>query len=118
MNHIELGRYGEDLATHYLKSQGYDVLERNIRYRFGEVDIIAKTENILIVVEVKTRRTKTYGMPCEAVHWKKKQHIRHVISMFLATRDIEYESIRFDVIEVYIPQVGDHELRHMKACHL
>ena len=83
MNHIELGRYGEDLATNYLKSQGYDVLERNIRYRFGEVDIIAKKENMLIVVEVKTRRTQTYGMPCEAVHWKKKQHIRHVISMFL-----------------------------------
>ena len=115
MNHIELGRYGEDLATHYLKSQGYDVLERNIRYRFGEVDIIAKKENILIVVEVKTRRTQTYGMPCEAVHWKKKQH---VISMFLATCDIEYEAIRFDVIEVYIPQVGEPELRHMKACHL
>ena len=54
MNHIELGRYGEDLATNYLKSQGYDVLERNIRYRFGEVDIIAKKENMLIVVEVKT----------------------------------------------------------------
>ena len=38
--------------------------------------------------------------------------------MFLATRDIEYESIRFDVIEVYVPQVGDSKLRHMKACHL
>lgn len=61
MNHIELGRYGEDLATDYLKDQGYDVLERNIRYRFGEVDIIAKKENMLIVVEVKTRRTHTYG---------------------------------------------------------
>ena len=55
MNHIELGRYGEDLATNYLKSQGYDVLERNIRYRFGEVDIIAKKENMLIVVEVKNK---------------------------------------------------------------
>ena len=38
--------------------------------------------------------------------------------MFLATCDIEYESIRFDVIEVYVPQAGDPELRHMKACHL
>ena len=72
MNHIELGRFGENLAANYLKDQEYDVLERNIRYRFGEVDIIAKKENILIVIEVKTRRTETYGMPCEAVHWKKK----------------------------------------------
>ena len=71
MNHIELGRYGEDLAAKYLAAHGYDVIERNVRYRFGEVDIIAKKENMLIVVEVKTRRTQTYGMPCEAVHWKK-----------------------------------------------
>lgn len=118
MNHIELGRYGENVAANYLVDHGYDVIERNVRYRFGEVDIIAKKEDGLIVVEVKTRRTQTYGMPCEAVHWKKKQHIRHVVSMFLATRDVDYEYIQFDVIEVYVTEEERPQLRHMKGCKL
>jgi archaeal holliday junction resolvase (hjc) len=118
MNHIELGRYGEDVAANYLVDHGYDVIERNVRYRFGEVDIIAKKGEGLIVIEVKTRRTQTYGMPCEAVHWKKKQHIRHVVSMFLATRDIYYEYIQFDVIEVYVTEEERTQLRHMKGCKL
>ena len=118
MNHIELGRYGEELAAKYLDKHGYQVLERNLRYRFGEVDIIAMQDAGLIVVEVKTRRSRTYGMPCEAVNWKKKQHIRSVISMFLATRDMHYEYIHFDVIEVYVPQDGEIQIRHMKGCKL
>lgn len=118
MNHIELGRYGEELASKYLIAHGYTVIDRNIRYRFGEVDIIALKGEELIVIEVKTRRSQTYGMPCEAVHWKKKQHIRHVVSMFLTTHDIDYEYIQFDVIEVYIQSDMVPNIRHLKRCTL
>ena len=118
MNHIELGRYGEELAVKYLLDRGYEIIEQNIRYRFGEVDVLAKEEDTLVVIEVKTRRTDAYGLPCEAVNWKKRQHIRRVISLFLATEEISYDILRFDVIEVYVREQAEPCVRHLKGCKL
>ncbi len=59
----EKGRIGEELATKYLKSNGYNVLERNYRTNMGEIDIIAIKSNLLIFIEVKTRTSTYFGYP-------------------------------------------------------
>lgn len=76
MTNKELGQYGESKACEYLCSNEYELVARNVRTRYGELDIIAKKAGILIVIEVKTRRSKKYGLPCEAVTALKQNHIR------------------------------------------
>ncbi len=60
---LTLGRQGEDAAVQYLKSKGMKILERNLRTPVGEIDLIARHRNILVFVEVKTRRGTAFGSP-------------------------------------------------------
>ena len=69
------GKLGEDAACKYLKKQNYQILERNYRKRYGEIDIIAQKSNKLIFAEVKTRSGERYGTPSEAVTFSKQQKI-------------------------------------------
>lgn len=71
----ELGRAGEERAVRYLTGIGYDVLDRNWRCAQGEIDIVATTGRHLAVVEVKTRRTDSYGHPFEAVDARKVRRL-------------------------------------------
>ena len=66
------GRKGEKQACAYLKKQGYKILERGFKTPFGEVDIVAKREDVIVFTEVKTRLSDTFGAPCEAVDERKK----------------------------------------------
>ena len=83
MTNKELGQYGESKACEYLCSNEYELVARNVRTRYGELDIIAKKAGILIVIEVKTRRSKKYGLPCEAVTALKQNHIRRSTELYL-----------------------------------
>lgn len=115
MNHIELGAYGEEQSRHYLINQGYYILGQNIRTPLGELDILAQKDSILVVVEVKTRRTRLYGLPCEAVSWHKQQHIKGDLQWHLQYESLNFTTIRFDVMEVYI-QADKVRLRHLQGC--
>lgn len=116
MNHIELGRYGEKVGREFLEFNNYTILETNIRTKFGEIDIVAKKENILAVVEVKTRRTKSYGLPCEAVSRQKQQHIKGTLVWYLQKiSDAYMYEIRFDVLEVYVDKEISR-VRHLQGC--
>ena len=66
----KLGRWGEDQGCCYFINNGYEILQRNYRCRFGEIDIIAKKADELIFTEVKTRTSTAYGRPAEAVSRK------------------------------------------------
>ncbi len=83
MNHIELGKLGEEIAVNLLLNKGYEIIERN--YRFGklELDIIAKHEDFLIIIEVKTRFTNEVGEPWEAVTKKKQAQIIKASNQFI-----------------------------------
>jgi len=68
-----LGQQGEKIVESYLESKGYQLLERNYRKRVGEIDLITKdpSKNEIVFIEVKTRRSKRFGPPEEAVTaWK------------------------------------------------
>lgn len=92
------GRKGEDLAARYLIDKGYDIVARNYRTRYGELDIICRLKKTIIFVEVKTRTSQKYGLPQEAVTSKKIDHIRKAALMFLRSLDRPIEQIRFDVL--------------------
>lgn len=71
----ELGRAGEDRAASYLRAHGYEILDRNWRCAIGEVDLVARRDGRLVVVEVKTRRTELFGHPLEAVSEAKRRRL-------------------------------------------
>ncbi len=109
MNTRKTGAEYEELAAQYLKEQGYRILERNYRNRFGEIDILARKAAQLVIVEVKYRSTTGYGDPLEAVDARKQKKICRTASYYCMKHGImENVSCRFDVIAIY----GDGTLRH------
>lgn len=95
-----LGRQGEDLAASFLRQRGYTIVCRNYRCRSGEIDIIARKKNLLCFIEVKTRRTRRFGLPQEAVTAAKQHKIGRAAQDFLLRHGLENRPARFDVIAV------------------
>jgi putative endonuclease len=79
----QLGKDGEDFALRHLVGAGFDIVQRNWRCNAGELDIIAVDGNTLVVVEVKTRSSTDYGLPAEAVTWRKVAKLRELAAMWL-----------------------------------
>lgn len=97
-----LGYQGEDVAVEYLMKNKYEILERNFYSIHDEIDIIAKKENEIIFIEVKTRRSLKFGNPAEAVNNIKIKHMKKAARYYLYKTKNEYANVRFDIIEVYI----------------
>jgi putative endonuclease len=106
-----LGAKGEEIATTFLKQQKYRIIESNYRCRCGELDIIARDGKTIVFVEVKTRRTASYGLPQLAVTPFKQRQISKAALTYLAKNRLMEANARFDVISVFllttVPQV-DH----------
>lgn len=107
MNNKEIGNYGEDLACEVLHRQGYKILFRNYRCRYGEIDIIACKDREILFVEVKTRLSKGFGRGREAVNLAKRQRIKNAAAYFLSRSKINYESTGFQVIEIHVEQINE-----------
>lgn len=99
MTQQELGQFGETLAANHLISKGYTVLYRNYKFLKNEVDIVARYEDMIIVVEVKTRQTAEIGEPWMAVTRAKQKLIIQVANHFIQTNEIENDT-RFDIISI------------------
>lgn len=97
----ELGKNGEDIACDFILKMGYDILERNYRSKLGEIDIIAKDNEELVLIEVKTRGQELFGTPAEAVNPIKRKHIYHVAEYYLMERKLENVFCRIDIVEIY-----------------
>jgi putative endonuclease len=95
-----LGKKGEDIAAAFLEKKGYNILFRNYKCSFGEIDIIAKHKKTLSFIEVKTRSTKKYGLPQEAVTPAKQAKISRVALEFVQRYKMENRAARFDVVSV------------------
>jgi putative endonuclease len=98
-SHNELGELGEKLAAAHLQKNGYEIVERNYRFQKAEVDIIAKKDNMMICVEVKTRNSDYFGDPQSFVTPAKIKKIVKAMNHYLIENDIALET-RFDIIAV------------------
>jgi len=99
-NNISKGKFGEETTCEYLLLNSYEILERNYRNRYGEIDIIAKKDEYICFVEVKTRTSEDFGRPSEAVNNKKQKKIRNLASSYLA--GFPDCCARLDVAEVLV----------------
>ena len=97
-----IAKLGEKLAVEHLKTQGYQILAENYRFRRGEIDIIAKHEKRIVFVEVKTRRSLKYGLPQSAVTKQKQRQISKVALAYLQTHNLIDTPCRFDVIAIQL----------------
>lgn len=103
---MELGRAGEDLAAQFLSARGWMIIDRNVRFREGELDIVAVRDGMIAFVEVKTRRSRAFGPPAEAVTWRKAARIRRLAAQYLSSRHAYVAEVRFDVIDIVRDATG------------
>lgn len=99
----QTGDKGEDYAVRYLKKQGCKILDRNYRKKYGEIDIIARENNCLLFVEVKTRHSGSLTEPYQAVTYRKQRNIIMTAKAYLAEMKSE-ACCRFDVCEVFVDE--------------
>ncbi len=109
-DHNELGKIGEQLAADYLFSKGYEIIHRNYIYQKAEIDIIAKHDNMMICVEVKTRNSNFFGDPQEFVTPAKIKLLVKAMDAYIIENEIDLES-RFDIIAV-LKNSKKEELTH------
>ena len=111
-----LGVNGEDIACDYLENQGIKVVERNVRFKPGELDIVAVDKNRLCFIEVKTRKSLKYGRPSLAITATKQYTIRALAQLYLKTHPIYKSYIpRIDVIEIVISDDDKAFINYVKS---
>lgn len=110
-----LGARGEELAARFLRDAGMEIVARNWRCRYGELDLIAREVTTTVFVEVKTRRGLAYGTPAEAVTVSKRQRIRRLALLWLAEQDGPWRHIRFDVVSVLMTPGHRPIIDHLRA---
>lgn len=110
-----LGRYGEDVAARHLAEQGIVVLERNWRCDAGEIDIVGRDGQVLVICEVKTRSGVGYGTPLEAVTPRKVARLRRLAARWLAEREVHPAAVRFDVVGVLAAGTGAAQVEHVRG---
>jgi putative endonuclease len=94
----KIGRWGEGAVATYLKERGYEIMARNARTPYGEIDIVAKQTDIYIFIEVKTRTSNKMGLPEESVNLRKQAHMLACAEHYAAENAIDHWQI--DVIAV------------------
>ena len=98
-DHNDLGKLGEELAVEFLEKNGYSILETNWFFDKAEIDIIAQKDNLLIVIEVKTRSSNDFGLPQDFVKPKKIQLLVKAVNQYVEKNNLDVE-VRFDIIAV------------------
>ena len=98
--HNELGKKGEQLAADFLIENGYEILDRNWIFQKAEIDIIALKEDVLAIIEVKTRSSLDFGSPEEFVKPKKIQLLLKAVNAYINDREMDFE-VRFDIIAIH-----------------
>ncbi len=110
--HNELGKKGEQLAVDFLLKNNYEIIERNYRFDKAEVDIIAQKNDILAIVEVKTRSTTDFGNPQDFVKPKQIQNLVKAVDEYIKENDLDIE-VRFDIIAI-VKEKNKFEIEHLE----
>lgn len=115
--HLQRGRWGEDLAVRHLERLGLVILERNWRCRAGEIDIVAAEPGTgtIVVCEVKTRSSEDFGSPLAAVTPRKLRRLRGLASEWLRAHDTSAREVRIDVIGILLSTRGAPNVEHLRG---
>lgn len=111
--HNILGKKGEELAVEFLIQQGYEIVESNWQKKKFEIDIIAKDNDELVFVEVKTRSTGYFGNPEEAITPLKQKHLIEGANYYLEINEIDLDC-RFDVVSI-VKSNNEQKIEHIKG---
>jgi putative endonuclease len=106
MNKRKTGAFGEKIACNFLGNNGYQIIETNYRCRDGEIDIVARQRDILVFVEVKTRKSFIYGAPEESVTPAKMQKLKAVAEFYNQNHDNLPPEWRIDVVAIEMNTAG------------
>lgn len=110
-----VGNYGEDVAARHLREAGLEILARNWRCPEGEIDIVARERGALVICEVKTRSSLTFGVPAEAVTRRKADKLRRLACLWLQEHPAGGADVRFDVVSVLRARAGAATVEHVRA---
>ncbi|MEA3505698.1 MAG: YraN family protein [Bacteroidota bacterium] len=110
--HNETGKKGEELAKKYLIKKGYKIIETNWHFKNDEIDIIAETDDLLIIVEVKTRSSNYFGEPEVFVTRQKQKYLIRGANAYVNYNKIDKE-VRFDIITILLYQ-DKHKINHIE----
>lgn len=112
-----LGRMGEALASAYLRDRGMTILDQNWRCPQGELDLVARVQDTLVIVEVKTRASLRFGYPSAAVTPDKQRRLRQLAARWSRQHGATWHSIRIDVIAIVIRDEQQPRIHHIPgAC--
>lgn len=111
--HNELGKLGEEMAVEFLEKAGYEILETNWVFQKAEVDIIARKDEIVAIVEVKTRSSIDFGLPQEFVKPKKIQLLVKAVNEYITINDLDVE-VRFDIIAIH-KTANEFVIEHLES---
>lgn len=114
--HNNFGNSGEEAAADFLRKKGYHILSRNWKSGKLELDIVAEYNNMLVFVEVKSRSTKNFEHPLDAIDDRKIRNLVNAASIYIQQYNINLDA-RFDVISV-IPTVDGYEIEHIEDAFL
>jgi putative endonuclease len=119
MSRMRLGKRGEDLASGFLRSAGCGILESNYRCPWGEIDLVALDGDELAFVEVRTRRTATFGSPQESITRRKAEHLvaaaQHYLQNHAPENDGEDIPWRIDLVSIrMVDGAGSPQIDHIK----
>ncbi|MGE3802638.1 MAG: YraN family protein [Candidatus Kapaibacterium sp.] len=109
------GTEHEELALTFLLEKGYQLVKKNFRFgKAGEIDLVMRDGEVYVFVEVKARRSHTFGLPEEAVNEGKRKQIRRIAKGFVHVMDLKEYEARFDVVAVDYAtgSEGKPEIRH------
>ncbi|MBD3415167.1 MAG: YraN family protein [Candidatus Aminicenantes bacterium] len=112
MSPFELGKMGEQFAFDYLKKKKYKIIKKGFRLFRGDIDLIAYDKDVLVFVEVKTRRGVRFGLPEESVDSSKKKQIRKIARGFVSLNRLDEVECRFDILALNF-----HPAQGFKATH-
>ncbi|UKM65411.1 YraN family protein [Flavobacteriaceae bacterium GSB9] len=110
--HNQLGKKGEQLAVDFLLKNDYDIIERNYRFDKAEVDIIARKNETLAIIEVKTRSTTDFGNPQDFVKPKQIQRLVKAVNEYVTVKALDVE-VRFDIIAI-VKQGKSFYIEHLE----
>lgn len=110
-----LGRLGEDLAAEFLSAAGHEIVSRNWRCAYGEIDLVSRDKNEIVFTEVKTRSSLNTGHPLEAITPRKLARLRRLAGVWIAENPERVHRIRLDAIGIVHRSGGAPELHHRRA---